>query len=560
MIRLEEYNEKVKQLNIRANKVFEALGEEFIVPQSDEDIIKITLAGPYSAGKSSIIKMLTGDNSIEIGANITTQVAKEYDWNGIKIIDTPGIGTELNKEHDQISWKSIMTSNLIIYVITNELFDAKVADEFRRIAISSEKGNEMILVVNKMDKTTEGNNKFQQDVILNDETFLKVIVPYNPQELNITFLSTNNYFEYLNSDDEDVKDYYLEESGYECFAKTIDRFVKDKCLQSKLTTYLHAYEMTLNKMIDNLMPELDNNNLQALKENMIQKRNVYLQEKKNISTSIMKIIDDGVMEIRDIGLEAASLIDNCEGDLEDQLDIKSNAAKKVIDKCRVDIEQKLSENFEIIESKINEIDNQDFSVELEKNIEKIYDDLPASVKYLISKSGTFGNKMKDFINKNAFNDGIADNNYQLNNFTKGKLHDELLKIGKLIGYKFKPWQAAKYAKNIAKGAKVLEGIGVVVSAAGTIYSEYEKEKIAENIKLNKASIKEQFNNFAKSFEINGRSVIKENVEKGIDLKIAEIDESLSDIRNQEVISNESIKELNTLIKECNQLIKLIYQG
>lgn len=148
----------------------------------------------------------------------------------------------------------------------------------------------------------------------------------------------------------------------------------------------------------------------------------------------------------------------------------------------------------------------------------------------------------------------------MNNFTNGKLHDELLKIGKLIGYKFKPWQAAKYAKNIAKGAKVLEGIGVVVSAAGTIYSEYEKEKIAENIKLNKASIKEQFNNFAKSFEINGRSVIKENVEKGIDLKIAEIDESLSDIRNQEVISNESIKELNTLIKECNQLIKLIYQG
>ena len=57
---------------------------------SREGSVGIVFAGQYSAGKSSILKAITGRQDIDIGPNITTKVPHEYDWNGIVVIDTPG--------------------------------------------------------------------------------------------------------------------------------------------------------------------------------------------------------------------------------------------------------------------------------------------------------------------------------------------------------------------------------------------------------------------------------------------------------------------------------------
>ena len=64
--------------------------------------ISLVFAGQYSAGKSTILKALTGIPDIAVGAGITTQEAHSYDWNGIEVIDTPGIHTTLRPDHDEI--------------------------------------------------------------------------------------------------------------------------------------------------------------------------------------------------------------------------------------------------------------------------------------------------------------------------------------------------------------------------------------------------------------------------------------------------------------------------
>ena len=74
----------------------------------DSGKIKLVFVGQYGAGKSGIIKMLTGED-VEVGANITTQNAKLYEWNGLEIIDTPGIHTELRQDHDEITYDQIIT-------------------------------------------------------------------------------------------------------------------------------------------------------------------------------------------------------------------------------------------------------------------------------------------------------------------------------------------------------------------------------------------------------------------------------------------------------------------
>jgi len=100
--------------------------EKIIFPEKlfDENSkISVVLVGQYNAGKSSLLKMLTGNNDIAIGGKILTDKATSYDWNGIEIVDTPGIETNMNKDHDEITARAIAKADLLIFVITNELFE-----------------------------------------------------------------------------------------------------------------------------------------------------------------------------------------------------------------------------------------------------------------------------------------------------------------------------------------------------------------------------------------------------------------------------------------------------
>jgi len=68
---------------------------------------RIHLVGDYNAGKSSFIKRLLLDAgsevppSLEIRANPTTDRAREYDWDGVRLIDSPGFqsGEATHTEH-----------------------------------------------------------------------------------------------------------------------------------------------------------------------------------------------------------------------------------------------------------------------------------------------------------------------------------------------------------------------------------------------------------------------------------------------------------------------------
>ena len=96
-----------------------------VAPASDS--LRIVFAGQYSAGKSSLLKVLTGREDIETGARITTQQVQQFDWNGIEIIDTPGVHTELRPDHDKLTYEAISSADLLVFVITNELFNSHLA-------------------------------------------------------------------------------------------------------------------------------------------------------------------------------------------------------------------------------------------------------------------------------------------------------------------------------------------------------------------------------------------------------------------------------------------------
>ena len=72
MLKIAELAGAKEALEKKALRALEDAGVKPDMNGSKTDKVRIVFAGQYSAGKSSIIKMLTGDDTIATGAKITT--------------------------------------------------------------------------------------------------------------------------------------------------------------------------------------------------------------------------------------------------------------------------------------------------------------------------------------------------------------------------------------------------------------------------------------------------------------------------------------------------------
>lgn len=223
--------------------------------------------------------MMTGINDIAIGGGITTQQTHEYDWNGLKIIDTPGIHTKLRPDHDEIAYAEIAAADILVFMITYQLFDNHMGNHFRKLAIDKDKAHEMILVINKMEDTALGNTPEQQEILKNSTGFIDVIKPYSCEDLNTCFIDVNKYLESIEereTDPELAKETY-ELSGYENFINTLNKFVDEKGIASKLTTKLYLIIDKLEEAIKITQPQSEDADIDALEENLLQQRHILLK-------------------------------------------------------------------------------------------------------------------------------------------------------------------------------------------------------------------------------------------------------------------------------------------
>ena len=190
--------------------------------------ITLAFAGQYSAGKSTILRALTGLEDIATGAGITTAETRTLDWNGVQVVDTPGIHTSLRPDHDTISYEAISQADLLVFVITNELFDSHIGDHFRRLAIDREKGHETILVVNKMDRTADGNTPEIRETIT--DALREPLAPFTPEYLSITFTAAQDALEAEKEEDDEIAGMLRKDGNIQALVLNLNRLISEKGL------------------------------------------------------------------------------------------------------------------------------------------------------------------------------------------------------------------------------------------------------------------------------------------------------------------------------------------
>ena len=65
MLEFTDYTERSELLKQQVKKAFSDAGKNLVLRNNDSGTIRLVFAGQYSAGKSSILKMLTGRDDIE---------------------------------------------------------------------------------------------------------------------------------------------------------------------------------------------------------------------------------------------------------------------------------------------------------------------------------------------------------------------------------------------------------------------------------------------------------------------------------------------------------------
>ena len=219
-----------------------------ILGETVESPIGIAFVGQYGSGKSSLISALTGRSDIQVGAGITTDRVQDYGWNGIIIPDTPGIHTSIRPEHDEASYRAISQADLLVFVITNELFDEHIGQHYRRLTIDSGKAHETIVVVNKMDRHSLGKSPESRAIIT--EALREPLRPFSPEDMRLTFTDANSALDANNEPDAEIAGMLGEQGNMNALADSLNDLIRDKGLVSRHTTRLYSINQVLNEALE----------------------------------------------------------------------------------------------------------------------------------------------------------------------------------------------------------------------------------------------------------------------------------------------------------------------
>jgi predicted GTPase len=110
--------------------------------------------GVYNAGKSSVINALYGEpEKAKTGDTPETREIHEYEWNGFKLYDTPGIDAPIQLE--EVTKEHLKKTEIILFVLGS---DSSFEEEYIYERISEQVINEKPILIILNDKSAHGQD------------------------------------------------------------------------------------------------------------------------------------------------------------------------------------------------------------------------------------------------------------------------------------------------------------------------------------------------------------------------------------------------------------------
>lgn len=558
-IRYNAIKEKVECLYQRSNEMWSASGFTALETEFDTNLAPLNLvfAGQYSAGKSSLIKMLTGIEDIKIGAGVTTDVVTQYQHKSLNIWDTPGILAGECEQHDAKALEAIAKADLLVYVITNELFDDIVGAAFRDLCFRQGRAKEMMIVINKF----ESDSADKETKIA---SIAQVLEPKIPEDFPIVFTDAQSFFDALDEEDEQERQELLALSNSEGFTKAINDFVAQRGLYARLTTPLQQLQITLESKIDELT--ISDPLQKGLVSLLMQNKRVFQANKRDLIKKVGADLDKLNGQIIEQGNQLADALGGEQEEFEKVQDSSTYECERLINTALEDLQVTVSECLSDLEAELVELANtpaslkinealdaaKNFNPEAERGkVGSFSKDDPLKLNSALSQSMTkSAEKGFSFLAKSAVGDASKTG---LKSVSGSTLHSAIKEVGGFFGYKFKAWEAVKIADKIGKGAKFLGPAMAILGVGMQMYDDYQQSEHAKKILKTKRDIRKSFKEYSDDVRKSIDAQLEKVLDAGFDLPTKNIDEALQEIRSQVEGKSDSANALRVQLEDVIML-------
>lgn len=506
--------------------------------------LTIAFVGEYSAGKSSLISALTGRRDLAISADIATDQCREYEWNGVRLIDTPGLWTE-RKDHDARTYDAIAKADLLVYCLTYSLFDTTTLANFKELAFERNYQTKMLLLVNKMSAET---GDVEDRIRHYTASLQESLVPNDLTQFPVAFCDARDQLDGEDESDEELKAL----SRFDVLTAILNKFIEAKGATARLDTPLRIVLSSLDDVTEACSRDdgRDDQQLHLLKKltGVVTRQRRALSIKvegeiSNLTHSIQKI---GNGFAKDIGVnpELQSELERSQHKIEALCQQSSDRLQKEIEAAVESLREEVGKEFDsplmtdFIASANTRVDasapdTTELSGSLKKNVamfKRIADTLGVSVgKGMVSAAQA----------------------------SKSGLATGIRTVGKWVGFKFKPWQAANWAKNLTNAVPYIGVVLSVLSLASDVASEVEEANNEAKLREAKRDLINHFNNIAESVGIE----IRKSSADAMGEIYGQVETMLSEMKTSHEKElgaiNNTIRQVTALRTECEDLLKLI---
>lgn len=445
-----QYVEKIQELRERLQTL------------QKQEKIRVAFVGQYSAGKSSIVSALTGQD-IAIGTDVTTEACEDYEWGSFLLTDTPGL--QNNQTHDAEAAEAIKSSDLIVYCITYELFNRNTLRDYLTLAYDMGYKSKMILVINKINsEETENREELISNYI---ESLNKTLAPHSLSDVPYCFIDVLDYIKGC----EKNKERRIVRSNFLCFIDILNEFLSANGLLCKMDTPLRV----ASAIIDSVVIDESETDEERQKKIIITRLNREFQILR--AEANRRWNGEVNRELADFSETAYALFERIQSA---ECEYPEEEFNKILATTLESINSTLTEFSQQYDEECNEKASEILSSSIAR---RLFGDINVEVtdeqQHTIRSSKPVTHKKGN----EAVKAGVSDIGQKLAaqgaKVSQKDATKVILNIGHKLGHKFKPWGATKLASKATKALKCLGPALEVFSFAMDVKDTIAEDKAAK---------------------------------------------------------------------------------
>lgn len=480
------YQEVLQALKEKTQRILEQSDHQELVSKLDVELdeaadrkqLTIAFVGQYSSGKSTIISAMTGNKHIKIDANVATDRVAQYVWHDIILMDTPGILAGKVESHDEATKEALKESDLIFYVLTSQLFDDVIFNNFIDLAYNQHLADKMFLVVNKMGmESGEYEELVKNYTISLRKTFAER--GYSVDEFPIAFIDANDYIDGVDGQDAE----FVELSHFNRFLELLNSFVEQKGLIKKqfdtpvriLQSYLKDIKVAT---VDPALCDFYNQFEQKLTSSQ-------KEIKRDVAQVLYSLDASSMNEVINLSNEIGA---TDEQTLQYRMKSLNTRLDEMVTEASNKIEATITDSYNRLLAEMEEFGQKDAIVKYAEMLETKIKAPSVSVdelKLLEQQWNGLGLLRQGANQVAQMAPGVDKLFGGVSAASGSSLHRATLEIGHFFGKSFKPWQAVRWASNIAKFAKF--GVPTLLAAVDVAMQLRNDRKETEHLNQIKAA-------------------------------------------------------------------------